>query len=234
MTMKIANRLTALRKQNGLSQEELAGKIGVSRQAVSKWERAESSPDTDNLITLARLYHVSLDEMLGEEEAVAPNSSSDAGGKPETKAESAPGPAAPPTLTAPPADRPQESQGDARSAWHWFPFSSLVVLVFFLIGFLFNAWDFAWLVFLTIPVYYGFARFWSGDRRPGDAGKEPARDGKSGADEAPSRMYMIPFASIATLIYLALGFIGNWWSTAWLVFLCIPVVVGIVRFANRR
>ncbi|MDE7288895.1 MAG: helix-turn-helix transcriptional regulator, partial [Oscillospiraceae bacterium] len=61
---EIANRLQQLRKNNNLSQEELAEKIGVSRQAVSKWERAEASPDTDNLILLSRLYNMSLDELL--------------------------------------------------------------------------------------------------------------------------------------------------------------------------
>ncbi len=65
MNIETANRLLQYRKQAGLSQEELAEKIGVSRQAVSKWERSEASPDTDNLIVLAELYGVSLDELLG-------------------------------------------------------------------------------------------------------------------------------------------------------------------------
>jgi transcriptional regulator with XRE-family HTH domain len=43
MNIEIANRLVRLRKEKGLSQEELAAKIGISRQAVSKWERAEAS-----------------------------------------------------------------------------------------------------------------------------------------------------------------------------------------------
>ena len=64
MNLEIASRLVALRKDNHLSQEALAEKLGISRQAVSKWERAEASPDTDNLIALAKLYHVSLDELL--------------------------------------------------------------------------------------------------------------------------------------------------------------------------
>ena len=64
MNIEIANRLVRLRKENHLSQEELAARIGVSRQAVSKWERAEASPDTDNLILLARLYGLSLDELV--------------------------------------------------------------------------------------------------------------------------------------------------------------------------
>lgn len=70
MNIEIANRLVNLRKSNNLSQEALAEKLGISRQAVSKWERAEASPDTDNLILLARLYHISLDELLKTEDEI--------------------------------------------------------------------------------------------------------------------------------------------------------------------
>ena len=65
MTIELANRLAELRKQKGLSQEELADRLGVSRQAISKWERGEASPDTDNLIELAKIYEISLDELVG-------------------------------------------------------------------------------------------------------------------------------------------------------------------------
>ena len=69
MTLETANRLYELRKKNNLSQEELAEKLGVSRQAVSKWERSEASPDTDNLIALAKIYNLTLDELVyGEKE----------------------------------------------------------------------------------------------------------------------------------------------------------------------
>lgn len=70
MNIEIANRLVNLRKSNNLSQEALAEKLGISRQAVSKWERAEASPDTDNLILLARLYGVSLDELLKTDDEI--------------------------------------------------------------------------------------------------------------------------------------------------------------------
>ncbi len=65
MDYETSNRLYELRKSRGYSQDELADMLGVSRQAISKWERGESSPDTDNLIALARLYGVSLDELVG-------------------------------------------------------------------------------------------------------------------------------------------------------------------------
>lgn len=64
MNIEIAKRLVQLRKAHNFSQEQLAEKVGVSRQAVSKWERAEASPDTDNLIILSKLYGLSLDAML--------------------------------------------------------------------------------------------------------------------------------------------------------------------------
>ena len=65
MSIEIANRLTKFRKEKGLSQEALAETLGISRQAVSKWECGESSPDTDNLIALSKLYGISIDELLG-------------------------------------------------------------------------------------------------------------------------------------------------------------------------
>lgn len=73
MDIKMANRLYELRKANNLSQEELAEKIGVSRQAVSKWERSESSPDIDNLIELAKIYNISLDELINGDDVISGN-----------------------------------------------------------------------------------------------------------------------------------------------------------------
>ena len=64
MNIETGQRLLEYRKKSNLSQEELAERIGVSRQAVSKWERAEASPDTDNLIMLSKIYGVTLDELI--------------------------------------------------------------------------------------------------------------------------------------------------------------------------
>lgn len=70
MNVETAQRLADLRRSKGFSQEGLARKLGLSRQAVSKWERAESSPDTENLISLANLYGVSLDELLNPSDEI--------------------------------------------------------------------------------------------------------------------------------------------------------------------
>ena len=61
----LGNKLYELRKKHHLSQEELAEKLGVSRQAISKWECGDALPDTDNLISISKLYGVSLDELVG-------------------------------------------------------------------------------------------------------------------------------------------------------------------------
>jgi transcriptional regulator with XRE-family HTH domain len=67
--MSFAERILYCRKKAMLSQEELASKLGVSRQAVSKWETGESIPDMNNLAALAEIFDVSLDWLIkGEEE----------------------------------------------------------------------------------------------------------------------------------------------------------------------
>ena len=63
--MMLAENLQLLRKENGWSQEELAEKCQVSRQAFAKWENGESVPALEKLIFLAGLYEVSLDELVG-------------------------------------------------------------------------------------------------------------------------------------------------------------------------
>ncbi len=62
--MDFSQKLQLIRKQNGLSQEELAEKVGVSRQAVAKWESGQASPDIGNLLRLSSLLSVSIDRLL--------------------------------------------------------------------------------------------------------------------------------------------------------------------------
>lgn len=62
--MKFNERLMALRKKQGLSQEELGFELGVSRQTVSKWELGQSYPDFQRLVLLSDYYGLSLDELV--------------------------------------------------------------------------------------------------------------------------------------------------------------------------
>lgn len=61
----LSETIYALRRKNGLSQEQLAERIGVSRQAVSKWESGVSTPELEKLRALCRCFHVSMDELTG-------------------------------------------------------------------------------------------------------------------------------------------------------------------------
>ena len=62
--MDFNNKLYELRKQKGFSQEELANRLNVSRQTISKWEVGESTPDMENLVAISELFEISLDELV--------------------------------------------------------------------------------------------------------------------------------------------------------------------------
>ena len=68
--MTLGQRIQELRKQRGMSQEALGNALGVSRQAVSKWEGDNGIPELDTLIAMSRLYEVTVGQLLGVEEAV--------------------------------------------------------------------------------------------------------------------------------------------------------------------
>ena len=71
--MDFRERLFDLRRQAGLSQEELANLLGVTRQAVQKWESGTSRPDMDNLVSLAEYFNVSLDYLIAGREPTSPS-----------------------------------------------------------------------------------------------------------------------------------------------------------------
>ncbi len=82
--MDFRERLFNLRRQAGLSQEELANLLGLTRQAVQKWEAGTSRPDMDNLTALAGYFHVSLDYLVtGKQSAYSPPPPDDAPAPPQ-------------------------------------------------------------------------------------------------------------------------------------------------------
>ena len=62
--MALGEKLKMLRASRGLSQEQLAAELDVSRQAISKWETGAADPSTANLLALAKLYGISAEELL--------------------------------------------------------------------------------------------------------------------------------------------------------------------------
>ena len=67
--MSFGEKLTQLRKERRMSQEDLANNLNVSRQAVSKWESNNSYPETDKIIAICKLFNCSMDELIGLKEA---------------------------------------------------------------------------------------------------------------------------------------------------------------------
>lgn len=65
--MNLGNKIMTLRKKNNMSQEELAEKVGVTRQTISKWELEETSPDITQAKTLSMIFKVSLDELVNND-----------------------------------------------------------------------------------------------------------------------------------------------------------------------
>ena len=70
--MTFGEKIQKLRKEAGLSQEELSYQLGVSRQAISKWERDNGYPETEKIVQMSKMFHVSLDYLLNEDDTKKP------------------------------------------------------------------------------------------------------------------------------------------------------------------
>lgn len=203
MTIETADRLVELRKENGLSQEALAARLGVSRQAISKWERAEASPDTDNLIALATLYGMTLDELLHKvnNEELPVTSANNADKKEERAARVRRQPLYPKT---------------ARNMFI-FPFPVLIGLIYVAICYFTeknggaDLWSTLWLMFLLIPVYYMFAA-------------------ACRTRSKKAFLFVMPVPIIIIAIYLSLGMFLSLWGAGALVFIAVPLYYWFIAF----
>ena len=200
MNLLMAKRFAQLRKQAGLSQEELAEKLGISRQAVSKWERAESSPDTDNLIALSRIYGISLDELV-RTDSVDTETEIPAEQPEEAHPFEEPAPQAPepPHMEEEPAWPFEANRKTSRKKESWeqmhrnfdAAFPILIAVIYGFLGAIFQIWHPGWILFLLIPIYY--AGLYGG------------------------------YPILMVFCYLLAGFGFGWWHPAWVLFLTIPL-----------
>ena len=199
MDLMTANRLQQLRKANGYSQDVLAEKLGISRQAVSKWERAESSPSVDNLLDLARLYGITVDEMLntdGDRVVIKTqnNTKKDIKGKLKSLISKANDFGIYPEL--------------ARSLAK-FPFFLVVTVLYVVLCFVTKLWHPLWIMFLALPIYYQFALACKGGNKK-------------------AFMLLLPMPEIIVTLFLILGFAFGIWKYAWILFLILPIYYWIV------
>ena len=157
--MTLAEKIQALRKQSGMSQEQLAERITVSRQAVSKWELGESFPDIDNVVQLSKIFSVSTDYLL-KDGASADAISKEALSLRETPcAEGAAAAYASNENAAPRRTvRTSRDSHDDDGIVHHAAQASVVYIVatiiFLLIGFFFRLWHPGWIVYLIATAYY--------------------------------------------------------------------------------
>ena len=199
MDLMTANRLQQLRKANGYSQDVLAEKLGISRQAVSKWERAESSPSVDNLIDLAKLYGITVDEMLNTEGdkvviKTQKNTKNDIIGKLKSLISKANDFGIYPEL--------------ARKLVK-FPFFLVVTILYVVLCFVTKLWHPLWIMFLALPIYYQFALACKGGNKK-------------------VFMLLLPIPEIIVTVFLILGFAFGIWKYAWILFLILPIYYWIV------
>lgn len=68
--MKFNEKIIQLRKEKGLSQEELGEKLNVARQTISKWELGETTPEMDKLVQLSEIFNISLDSLIKDKEEI--------------------------------------------------------------------------------------------------------------------------------------------------------------------
>lgn len=203
----LGNKLYELRKQAGLSQEAFAEKLGVSRQAVSKWECGASMPDTDNLITIANLYNISLDELIGRpapektEKTDAQEEYEDEDDKEDAEAE------AYYSDDGTPADKKRKTL----RILHALPYPIFATAVFLLWGFLLDGWGIAWTVFITIPVYYSVL-------------------------ECVRTKRLSPFAYpvFITFVYCILGMQWDLWHPCWILYITIPIYYAAASAIDKR
>ncbi len=134
---KLGQRLYDLRKEHQYSQEELAEKINVSRQAVSRWERGEVAPDTENLICLSELYDVSLDELIQREK----------GEKKEIKEEE---------KEIEDEEKEEKEEEENKGPWEILHMVGLftILISYFVASSLTGLWHPLWILFLGIPVWF--------------------------------------------------------------------------------
>ena len=213
---KLGNTLYELRKKAGLSQEELAEKLNVSRQAVSKWECGESLPDTEKLIAISKFYSVSLDELVGNEliksEPTQEQSTAQASSEEQalTVAKSA----------APAPVEENDDEEDEDEAWKnksvgarilsALPLPIIVTIAFLLWGFIWDGWAVGWTLYLLIPVYHSLI----------DCVRQ-------------RRWSAFSYPVLISFIYLLMGMQWDLWHPYWIIYITVPIYYAIASAIDR-
>jgi len=206
--------LYSLRKSRGLSQDEFAESLGVSRQAVSKWERNEAYPDTENLIAIAKFFDVKIDDLINTpinaNEVVEDDQSSGLDEATEYEED------------ADDDDEDKENENHTSAAsyiWDSVPFAVIATIAYLIIGFFVErGWEIGWTIFVLVPVYYSVT----------DCIRR-------------KRFSSFNYPVLVTFLFLLFGMLYGIWHPLWILFLTVPVYYPIasaidnaIRSKNKR
>ncbi len=221
--MSFADNIQFLRRREGMTQEELAGRLGVSRQSVSKWETGEAYPETEKILYLCDLFSVGMDDLM-RGDLTAPNEDPAASATPSPEE----APSAQPTQT--PFDgvanvdegenekvRRLRAIGGAVSGC----IMTLSLLSYVLMGALFGLWHPGWIIF---PFALSLCIFVDGLFAKEDEDEEGARlkplsariFGGLGSMTMP----------LAATIYVFIGCVWGIWHPSWVIFIIACALTG--------
>ena len=256
MKLSVGETIRALRRRDGRTQEALAEALGVTGQAVSRWEAGGSYPDLELIPAIAHFFGVSIDELLRTEDPV-PEPEPEKGvkvtinGKPvrfhakdgfyfsvgDEEDEAAllrgdkKGVGGHIELNFRDDDDEREEEdaeyggirngleadedADGKPFLQAFPYPVFTAILYLCLGFAFKLWHPGWIVFLTIPVYYPIVNWVYGSRRH-------------------SFWKAFPYVMLITVAFFALGCIWGLWHPAWVLYLTIPLYYTAAQSADRR
>ena len=206
--MTIGEKLKELRLKNKMSQEELANKLGVTRQAVSKWEQNLALPDTNNLISIAKIFNVKVDELVNYNTELSNDNTNvddiknndNSSNNNETN-----------------LDKNENKEiEDVKNTEIYKILSSVTFLIcliiFILVGmYAPNGWNYSWIIWLLFPTFLSL--FESIKRKK-------------------ASIFLFPV--LITAIYLFIGMFFKAWHPYWLLFLITPIYYLIAEAIDKN
>lgn len=216
MVNNIGEKITKLRKETMMSQENLAEKIGVSRQAISKWERDEALPDIQNLIALSNVFGVSIDDIVNN-----------------------------PDVDNTSEKNKQLVRMDLKKKSEILTIIAVMMYIGSVFSFLMLPFEEKINIFIfgiIIAVATGIIIFggFLSDRfkllNSLDDDYKPIGQQKQSNDKEDKALqnFSTAVSIIVVIIYLILGFVYNAWHPGWIVFLAIPALTAIYSIFNNK
>lgn len=225
--MSFSQNLQYLRKLKGITQEELADTVGVSRQSVSKWETGDAFPETDKIIQLCDIFGVPMDVLMrGDAESYIATPSEE---KSENKTE-AEHEGDPLCLTSEEAEKvkdfntlPKKTQKCIVASAADSAIFVTAAAVYICLGAILGLWHPAWIIFIFAIALCALV--------------EPIIKNKDGTAVAIMRGLRDSVIFLAVAAYLLLGFLCNLWHPGWIIFIiavALMIVFDIIKSAIKR